>query len=212
MSNMVDTILQSLAWLGHDGFCLKAAEKVIYFDPFELTENDLAPADVIFITHEHRDHYSPEDLEKIVTEKTVIVTDKTVAKKLSGNVMVVAPGDVLDIAGLKVEGVPAYNTNKDFHPKANDWLGFIVTVDGVRLYHAGDTDYIPQMKEIRADIALLPVSGTYVMTASEAVQAALDINPQVAIPMHYDSIVGTTDDARLFADGLKGEIRVEIFS
>lgn len=209
---MLETILRSLTWLGHDGYCLKAAGKTVYFDPFQLTATDLAPADLVFISHEHRDHFSPEDLAKIVTEQTVIVTGKTVAGKLSGNVMIVAPGDTIEIAGLLVEAVPAYNTNKDFHPKKNEWLGFIVTIEGVRVYHAGDTDYIPEMKTIRTDIALLPVSGTYVMTAGEAVQAALDIKPQVAIPMHYGSIVGKADDARLFAKALKGKIRVEILA
>ncbi len=209
---MIDTILHSLTWLGHDGYCLEAAGKVIYFDPFQLTTPDLAPADVLFITHEHRDHFSPKDIEQIVTEQTIIVTDTTVAQKLSGNVTIVAPGDTVEIAGLLIEAVPAYNTNKSFHPKENGWLGFIVTVDGINIYHAGDTDYIPEMKHFRADIALLPVSGTYVMTASEAVLAALDINPEIAIPMHYDSVVGSSNDAHLFADGLKEKIRVEILS
>jgi len=209
---MIETILQSLTWLGHDGYCLKAAGKVIYFDPFKLSENDYEPADIVLISHEHYDHFSPKDLEKIVTGQTTIVTDKTVAKKLSGKVEEVSPGDKITVAGVQVEVVPAYNTNKDFHPKANGWLGFIVTVDGVRIYHAGDTDYIPEMQEIRADIALLPVSGTYVMTAHEAVEAALAIGPQVAIPMHYGSIVGGSDDARIFAEALKGKIRVELLT
>nr|MBF0221516.1 MBL fold metallo-hydrolase [Desulfobulbaceae bacterium] len=209
---MVETILQSLTWLGHDGYCLTAEGKTIYFDPFQLAGNIFPPADLIFISHEHRDHFSPEDLAKIVTGRTVIVTDARVAEKLTGLVTVAAPGDKIEISGLSVEVVPAYNINKKFHPKKNGWLGFIVTVEGVRVYHAGDTDYIPEMKDMRADIALLPVSGTYVMTAAEAAQAALDIKPQVAIPMHYDSIVGSADDARLFAEALEGKIRVEILS
>ena len=210
---MVDSILQALTWLGHDGYCLKAAGKVIYFDPFDIGSNDnLAPADIVFITHEHYDHFSPDDLAIIATEKTVFVTGKAVAQKLSGKVAVMAPGDTADVDGMLVEAVPAYNINKQFHPKENNWLGFIVTVDGLRIYHAGDTDYIPEMKQFSVDIALLPVSGTYVMTASEAVQAALAINPQVAIPMHYDSIVGTSDDARTFSEALSGKIRVEMLS
>jgi L-ascorbate metabolism protein UlaG (beta-lactamase superfamily) len=207
---MVETILQSLTWLGHDGYCLKSAGKVIYFDPFQLTGSNLAPADLVFISHGHRDHFSPEDLGEIATEQTTFVTEKSVAKKLSGKVEVVAPGDSIEIEGFLVEAVPAYNINKKFHPEVNGWLGFIVTVDGVRIYHAGDTDFIPEMKQFCADIALLPVSGTYVMTALEAAQAALAIKPQVAIPMHYGSIVGTADDARAFAAALKGKVRVEL--
>jgi len=110
----------------------------------------------------------------------------------------------------EIEAVPAYNTNKQFHTKDKGWVGYIFSVKGQRIYLAGDTDYIPEMKTFKADIALLPVSGTYVMTAGEAVKAALDIMPKLAIPMHYASIVGTTDDARQFAEGLKGKVEVEI--
>jgi L-ascorbate metabolism protein UlaG (beta-lactamase superfamily) len=106
--------------------------------------------------------------------------------------------------------VPSYNTDKNFHPKSSGMLAFIVTVEGVRIYHAGDTDFIPEMNTIKTDIALLPVSGTYVMTAAEAVQAALAIKPQVAIPMHYNAIVGSEKDARLFAEKLQGKVEVVI--
>jgi L-ascorbate metabolism protein UlaG (beta-lactamase superfamily) len=114
------------------------------------------------------------------------------------------------VDGITIEAVPAYNTNKQFHPRTNGWLGFILTVDGVRVYHAGDTDCIPEMKDIQADIALLPVSGIYVMTAEEAAQAALAIGPKIAVPMHYGDIVGVADDAERFAAALAGRVRVEI--
>jgi L-ascorbate metabolism protein UlaG (beta-lactamase superfamily) len=122
----------------------------------------------------------------------------------------VKPGDALEIKGVKIEAVPSYNTNKQFHTKERGWVGYVFTSGGQRIYIAGDTDYIPEMKNIRADIALLPVSGTYVMTADEAAQAALDIKPKVAIPMHYGSIVGAKEDARRFAEKLKGKIDVVI--
>jgi len=125
-------------------------------------------------------------------------------------VMTVKPGDSIEAGGIKVEVVPAYNTNKQFHTQNKGWVGYIFTVGGERIYIAGDTDHIPEMKSFRADIALLPVSGTYVMTADEAVLAALDINPRVAIPMHYGSIVGTAADAKKFAEKLKGKIDVRI--
>lgn len=208
---MVDDILKSLKWLGHDGFLLRTGGKNIYFDPFQLGEG-LPPADIILITHEHYDHCSPEDVGKIQKSSTVIVTEKEAAAKLSGNVKTMTPGERLDIDGITIEAVPSYNINKKFHPQTNRWLGFVLTVNGVRIYHAGDTDYIPEMKKIRADIALLPVSGTYVMTAEEAVKAALDIQPQVAVPMHFAALVGTVGDAERFAKGLAGKIRVEIFS
>ncbi|MCX5757844.1 MAG: MBL fold metallo-hydrolase, partial [Candidatus Hydrogenedentes bacterium] len=118
----------------------------------------------------------------------------------------IAAGERLTVEGIGIEAVPAYNTNKEFHPKKNGWIGYIVTMNDVRIYHAGDTDHIPEMKSIKADIALLPVSGTYVMTAEEAARAALDINPRIAIPMHYGTIVGQADDAVRFRDLLQGKI------
>ena len=162
------------------------------------------------ITHEHFDHCSPEDVAKIQKSGSVIVTEKDSGAKLSGDVRIVEVGDTLAIDDVTVEAVPAYNTNKDFHPKSKGWLGFIVEVDGVRVYHAGDTDFIPEMKDFSVDIALLPVSGTYVMTADEAVEAALAINPKIAIPMHYGAIVGGEQDAESFKAALEGKVEVRI--
>ncbi|NVM21574.1 MAG: MBL fold metallo-hydrolase [Desulfobacterales bacterium] len=198
----VHDVIKNITWLGHDGFLIKADGKAIVIDPFQLKECD--PADIILITHEHYDHCSPEDVNKIRKNSTVIVTEADSAKKLSGDVRVVGPGDELTVSEIPIEAVPAYNTNKKFHPKQNGWLGFIVTADGSRIYHAGDTDLIPEMGTLNVDIALLPVSGTYVMTAEEAVEAARIIKPKVAIPMHYGAIVGSAQDARRFGEALRG--------
>lgn len=206
---MVENVFKNLRWLGHDAFLLRAGGKNIYFDPFKLGPG-LPPADIICISHEHYDHCSPADVRTIQQSSTLIVTEPQAAAKLTGKIITLAPGERREAEGITIETVPAYNTNKQFHPHSNSWLGFILTVDGVRVYHAGDTDYTPEMHNVRADIALLPVSGTYVMTAEEAAQAAIAIGPKIAVPMHYGAVVGTNDDAARFAAALAGKVRVEI--
>ena len=199
-------MLENIKWLGHAGFKIKG-EKTVYIDPFKIKDNETA--DIIIITHEHFDHLSPEDIKKIQTGKTVIVTTPDCSSKVSGNVKTISPGQTLNVDGIKIEAVPAYNSNKQFHPKANGWMGVIVTINEERIYHAGDTDNIPEMSVLKnIDVALLPVSGTYVMTAEEAADAASKIMPKVAVPMHYGAIVGTSADAERFRKLCK--CRVEI--
>ena len=203
---------KSIHWLGHDAFKL-TGEKTIFIDPYELKgvrKGVLGKADIICVTHEHFDHCSPDDVRKVQGDQTVIIAPPDCLAKLSGNTRAIKPGEELNIQGIEIEAVPAYNTNKEFHPKSSGWVGYIITMNNVRIYHAGDTDHIPEMKTIKADIVLLPVSGTYVMTAEEAAQAALDLKPAIAIPMHYGSIVGQSNDAERFRDLLKGKVEVLI--
>ncbi|MGC1403019.1 MAG: MBL fold metallo-hydrolase [Thermodesulfobacteriota bacterium] len=206
---MIEDVLSKISWLGHDGI-LYQDKKTIYFDPFQIAGGP--PADLILISHDHFDHCSPEDVKKIQTQDTIIVTEADSAKKLSGKVEVIKPGETKTIQGMTIEAVPSYNTNKEFHPKTKGWLGFIVTLNGVRLYHPGDTDFIPEMKKIQADIVFLPVSGTYVMTAKEAVEAAKVLKPRIAVPIHYGAIVGTADDALEFKKLLEGIVEVRILA
>ncbi|NMC74959.1 MAG: MBL fold metallo-hydrolase [Geobacteraceae bacterium] len=197
----------NIHWLGHDTFKITGG-KTIYTDPFSIARKDTA--DIILITHEHYDHCSPEDVKKLQGPGTVIIATPDCARKLSGNVRTVRAGETVTVGKVNIEAVPAYNTNKKFHPRDKGWVGYVITMEGKRTYLAGDTDLIPEMKSVKADIALLPVSGTYVMSADEAAQAALVINPRVAIPMHYGSIVGSASDAVRFQEILHGKITVVI--
>lgn len=198
----------SIHWLGHASFKLVGTKKTVFVDPFKLENAD--KADIICVTHAHFDHCSPEDLAKVQSEKTVVVAPPDCKDKIKGKSLVILPGEKLEIDGVVIEALPAYNVNKKFHPKDKEWMGYVITLDGVRIYHAGDTDRIPEMKDVKADIALIPVSGTYVMTAEEAAQAVLDFKPTVAIPMHYGTVVGTDKDAQRFAELLKGKVEVVI--
>jgi L-ascorbate metabolism protein UlaG (beta-lactamase superfamily) len=208
-----------ITWLGHDGFKLHK-DRVIYVDPYRLGAK-AEPADLVCITHEHFDHLSLDDLKKVVTQETTVVTiaacQRAVQALKPKAVRVVAAGDCLVIDGVKVEVLPAYNTDKfrspgnPFHPQADGKVGFILGIGGVRIYHSGDTDEIPEMASAKGvDVALLPVSGTYVMTAQEAVRACNTIQPKLAIPMHYGALVGSAADAEAFRRAAK--CRVEILT
>lgn len=187
-------------WLGHAAFRLESSNNiVIYVDPYRL-KNPQKKADVILITHDHYDHFSPGDIEKILDLKTSIYGSKSLIGKTQNPVHVMKPGDTFTFKDIKIESVHSYNMDKGFHPKNLDNLGFIVTIDGMRIYHAGDTDFIPEMKNIHADVVLLPVGGIYTMDVMGAVDTVSAINPRIAIPMHYGTIVGSKEDAIRFSN------------
>jgi L-ascorbate metabolism protein UlaG (beta-lactamase superfamily) len=205
------SLVERLHWLGHASFRLDGPP-TIYFDPWRL-EGELPQADVILISHEHQDHCSPEDVERVGGPGTVIVTVPQAAQKLRGDVRVLRPGERVTVGEVEIEAVPAYNVNKfrspgvPFHPQEAGHVGYVVTVEGERLYFAGDTDHIPEMAGFRCDVALLPVGGTYTMDAEEAAQAAADIGPQVAVPMHWGAgVAGTRADAERFRSLYDGEV------
>ncbi len=187
-------------WLGHASFYLENDLK-IYIDPYQISPKE--KADLIFITHEHYDHLSPEDLEKIVKKETTIVAAKECESKLASfncEKIFVEPFEEIEVKGVKVKAVPAYNTNKPFHKKEDGKVGYVITVKDVSIYHAGDTDFIEEMNDLKPKVALLPVSGTYVMTAEEATEAVKAIKPEIAVPMHYGTIVGSLEDAKRFEE------------
>ncbi len=207
-------LLAGFSWIEHAAFRIEVNGKVIYFDPYKITASK-AEADFIFISHEHGDHCSLTDVRKIIKDSSKIITEPDSAKKLNtyaSQTTTMAPGDKLELDGFKIEAVRSYNINKTNHPKSKNWLGFIVTLpDGRTVYHAGDTDVIPEMKTIKTDIAMLPCGGKYTMNADEAAQAARDIAPKIVIPMHYGTVVGTKADADKLAASLKNEIEVFVF-
>jgi len=189
--------LEGITWLGHASFKISAPEGVIYIDPWRLEKPE--PADLILITHEHHDHFSADDLEKTRDVDTALVTTEAVAAQLRGDVKTVKAGDSVEAKGIVIEVVPAYNLGKHFHPKSAGGVGFILTAGDRRIYHAGDTDAIPEMADIQADVVLLPVGGKYTMGASEAARVANMIKPKMAVPMHWGAgVVGTRADAERF--------------
>ena len=190
-------MLDYITWYGHATMKL-SGEKIVYIDPFEMKHKKYEPADIVLITHDHYDHCSPGDIAKVAKASTVIIAPKSCQGKLKGNVKIIGAGETVTEQSVLIEAVPAYNLNKKFHPKSAGGLGYIVTLNGKRIYQAGDTDFIPEMKQIKADVAILPIGGTYTMTAAEAADAANTIQPEVAIPMHYGSIVGSAKDAEMF--------------
>jgi L-ascorbate metabolism protein UlaG (beta-lactamase superfamily) len=210
-------LLDALDWLGHSGFRIDVGRAVVYIDPYRVPEGS-PPADLILITHGHYDHFSPQDVERLSTKSTWLIGPAAVAERVSGQVHSIAPGETLDdelVRGVYVSAVAAYNTSKRdpegnlFHPRHAGWVGYEVTVWGERLYHSGDTDVIPEMDAVTGvDVALLPVSGIYVMTAHEAAEAARRIQPQVAVPMHWGEHLGTEADARAFADKATVPVRI----
>ena len=195
-------------WLGHASFKISNS-LVIYIDPYLILEN-AEKADIILVTHEHYDHCAVENIKKLATEDTIIIaTEDCISKLADLNVKGVIPNQKLEIKGITIETIPAYNLNKPFHTKASNWVGYVITLNGVRIYHAGDTDFIPEMKELKnIDIALMPVGGTYTMNAEEAAEAVKSFNPKIAVPMHFGEIIGSASDAEKFKELAKCEVKI----
>jgi L-ascorbate metabolism protein UlaG (beta-lactamase superfamily) len=195
-------------WLGHNSFKLKK-DKVIYIDPYKISSK--SKADLILITHDHYDHFSLEDIQKISKKSTIIIAPHSFKDSLKDyNVQLMEPEESIVVEDIKIESLYAYNIDKEFHKKSTNNLGYILTIDKTRIYHAGDTDLIPEMNHVDVNIAFLPISGKYVMDAEEAAHAANIIEPEVVIPMHYGSIIGSQQDAESFKRLVDPEIKVLI--
>ncbi|MFN4227936.1 MAG: MBL fold metallo-hydrolase [Candidatus Ratteibacteria bacterium] len=201
-------MVEFIKWLGHASILISIGGKNIYIDPWKLIK-DQPKGDLILITHSHYDHFSPDDINKIVKNDSNIIGPHEVLKIKTGIKKVLKPEDEVDLKWVKIKAVPAYNINKNYHPKANNWCGYIIEIEGKKIYIAGDTDFIPEMKNISADIVIVPIGGTYTMNAEEAANAVNIIKPKIAIPYHYGDIVGSERDAKLFSSFvLNSEVKI----
>jgi L-ascorbate metabolism protein UlaG (beta-lactamase superfamily) len=205
--------LKGIEWLGHASFRIKTRAGVVYIDPYRV--EDGPPADVILITHDHFDHFSRDDVVRLAGKRTTAIGPATVTEQLRGRTLSIAPGETVELDELEVTALPAYNTNKldssgkPFHSRDAGWLGFVLRDGARRIYHSGDTDVIPEMDQAAGvDVALLPVSGTYVMSPLEAAEAARRIDPAVAVPMHWGTVIGSDADAQAFASAAPVEVEV----
>ncbi|MHB1907649.1 MAG: MBL fold metallo-hydrolase [Nitrososphaerales archaeon] len=206
-----------ITWLGHDGFKIQEGGETLVIDPFKLDHDERA--DYLLLSHEHFDHCNAEDTRKVLKERTIVVAisscNDELAKAGAHQVKIVKPGDTINVGSFEIKAVPAYNVNKfrepgkPFHPKGDGKVGYIIkTKGGTKIYHTGDTDKIPEMENLKPDIALLPVSGTYVMTVDEALQAADMIKPKIVIPMHWGTIVGSRQDAEKFKENARVQVEI----
>lgn len=196
-----------ITWLGHASFKIESEEGLkVYLDPWKIKTKD--EADLIFVTHSHYDHLSPDDVSKIQGKATTILVSTDGVGKLRGEVRAVKPGDNLSLKGVNVRTVPAYNLNKPYHPKENGWVGYFFEIGMVSVYHAGDTDFVPEMNDLKPSVALLPIGGTYTMDVEDALAAVEAIKPGMVIPMHFGDIVGSLDDARRFAKKCSVQVKI----
>ncbi len=207
-------MLENIEVLCHS--CIKFNKgEVIYFDPFKIEKN-YNDADAIFITHDHYDHYSEEDIDKVVKKGTIIVAPEDLLTKLlkkgfeRDNMVLVTPNQKYTVKGIEFQTIPAYNVNKQFHPKANEWVGYVLKIEGVTYYIAGDTDITEENKKVKCDVAFVPVGGTFTMDYKEAAELINEIKPKIAVPTHYGSIVGEKSDGVSFSKLVSPEIEVEV--
>ncbi len=192
-----------LTWLGHASVKITSASTTIYIDPWKI-DNPAQHADIILLTHDHYDHYSQADLKAVSDASTRVVAPMS-APMVTDRI---TPGNNIKIKDVSILAVPAYNQGKAFHPKTNGWVGYIVTINGNKIYHPGDTDRIPEMIGLVVDAAFIPVGGTYTMDAKEASDAMKDIKTEYAIPIHYGDIVGSRKDAEKFAGLCSCDVRI----
>lgn len=193
-------MLESITWYRQSALRFTDGELTLYIDPWG-TDDAAPPADLILITHAHDDHLQPNDIARLSAAGAKIVAPSDVAAELSGDVTAVSPGESHEVAGVRFTTVPAYNTAEarlQMHPKANRWVGYVLELPRGTYYHAGDTDHVPELDDVKTDVAFLPIGGTYTMDVEEAAGLARSIDPRIAVPMHYGFVVGSPNDGERF--------------
>ncbi len=197
--------LDHIHWLGHASFLIEDGEKLIYIDPWKLSLNS-PKADLVLVTHPHFDHFSIDDIEMITKGGTIVAGPVEVARKIQSTNLTVEPNKEYQVENLRIETFPAYNLGKEFHPKKEQWVGYLLTLSsGEMIYHTGDTDAVPEIRRVACDVLLLPCGGTYTMNAKDAATLANAMKPKAVIPMHWGDIVGTKADAEEVKRMFKGE-------
>jgi L-ascorbate metabolism protein UlaG (beta-lactamase superfamily) len=197
-----DAVLEHVTWFRQAALCWQDAERTVYVDPWG-TGVDPPPADLILITHAHFDHFRPDEIEKLRHPGTQLVAPLDVANELTGDVTPVRPGETHEVGGVRIATVPAYNTREEalgFHPKGNGWVGYVMELAGTTFYHAGDTDHAPELDDVRADVAFLPIGGHFTMDWMSAAGLAKAIEPSVAVPIHYGFVICSPSDGLRFRD------------
>jgi L-ascorbate metabolism protein UlaG (beta-lactamase superfamily) len=195
-------MLERFTWYRQAAYRWAGDGLTVYIDPWQVPEGH-DPADVIFLTHSHFDHFSQDDIDRLRRDDTAIVAPRDLAEELSGEVTPVGPGDAGEARGIRYQAVPAYNVLEDrlqYHPKEKRWVGYVLSLGGQDVYHAGDTDHLPELESISAEAALVPVGGTFTMDPGQAAGLVRAMRPGVAVPMHYGFVCGSAEDAERFRD------------
>lgn len=207
-------MIRNIKWLGHSTIKF-LGNAIIYVDPYNINE-EFNDADIIFITHNHYDHFSENDIKKCMNKNTKIIVTKDLYDEVlnlgfrESDILSVLPNKNYELGDISFSTIPAYNINKEFHPIEKDWVGYIINVNNIKYYIAGDTDLTNESGKVKCDVAFLPIGGTFTMDYKEASMLANEIKPKIVIPIHYGTLVGKKEDALNFKSNLGDSIKCEI--